>query len=73
MNKNDADPRKATEKIMQYISPTPLYARVDFVRTDDGEFALVELELIEPSMYLREAKHAPQMFADAIDKWFLPK
>lgn len=57
------------EKIMQYISPAPLYARVDFVRTDDGEFAVVELELIEPSMYLREAKHAPQMFAEAIDHW----
>ena len=57
------------EKIMQYISPTPLYARVDFVRTDDGEFAVVELELIEPSMYLREAAHAPQMFAEAIHKW----
>jgi glutathione synthase/RimK-type ligase-like ATP-grasp enzyme len=57
------------EKIMQYISPTPLYARVDFVRTDDGEFAVVELELIEPSMYLREAQHAPQMFAEAIDRW----
>jgi glutathione synthase/RimK-type ligase-like ATP-grasp enzyme len=56
-------------KIMQYISPTPLYARADFVRTDDGEFAVVELELIEPSMYLREAAHAPQMFAEAIDKW----
>ena len=57
------------EKIMQYISPTPLYARVDFVRTDDGEFAVVELELIEPSMYLREAAHAPRMFAEAIDSW----
>ena len=56
-------------KIMQYISPTPLYARVDFVRTDESEFALVELELIEPSMYLREAEHAPQMFAEAIDRW----
>jgi hypothetical protein len=54
---------------MQYISPTPLYARIDFVRTGEGDFALVELELIEPSMYLREAAHAPQMFAGAIDSW----
>ena len=57
------------EKIMQYISPTPLYARVDFVRTDNDEFAVVELELIEPSMHLREAAPAPRMFAEAIDKW----
>jgi glutathione synthase/RimK-type ligase-like ATP-grasp enzyme len=56
-------------RVMQYISPTPLYARIDFVRTGEGEFAVVELELIEPSMYLREAMHAPQMFAGAIDSW----
>ena len=71
--KPEADLLATGGKIMQYISPTPLYARVDFVRTDDGEFALVELELIEPSMYLREAKHAPQMFAEAIDQWLLQK
>ncbi|HKO45573.1 MAG TPA: hypothetical protein VJU84_20020 [Pyrinomonadaceae bacterium] len=56
------------EKILKQISPTPLYARVDFVRTGD-EFAVMELELIEPSMYLRTAEHAPQLFAKAIDRW----
>ena len=67
--KPPADLLATGQKIMQYISPMPLYARVDFVRTDQGEFPVVELELIEPSMYLREAAHAPQMFAEAIDKW----
>ena len=57
------------KKIMKCVSPTPLYARVDFVRTEAGEFAVVELELIEPSMYLRQAEHAPQMFAEAIHRW----
>ena len=61
------------EKVVQCISPTPLYARVDFVRTEAGEFAVVELELIEPSMYLRMAKHAPRMFAEAIGKWLSQK
>jgi glutathione synthase/RimK-type ligase-like ATP-grasp enzyme len=61
------------EQTMQYISPAPLYARVDFVRTHAGEFTVVELELIEPSMYLREAAHAPQMFAEAIHKWLPPR
>ena len=55
--------------VIKYISPTPLYARVDFVRTAKGEFAVVELELIEPSMYLRQADHAPESFANAIDRW----
>lgn len=61
------------KKIMHCISPTPLYARVDFVRTESGEFAVVELELIEPSMYLRMADHAPQMFAEAIHNWLSEK
>ena len=56
-------------RILEYVSPTPLYARVDFVRTGDGDFAVVESELIEPSMYLRNAAHAPEMFARAIDTW----
>ena len=61
------------EKIVQCISSTPLYARVDFVRTEAGEFAVVELELIEPSMYLRMADHAPRMFAEAIDRWLFSR
>lgn len=64
-----ADLSATSEQIMKCISPAPLYARVDFVRTDAGEFVVVELELIEPSMYLRLAGHAPQMFADAVHRW----
>jgi glutathione synthase/RimK-type ligase-like ATP-grasp enzyme len=59
----------AGEKILKHVSPTPLYARADFVRTEGDEFALVELELIEPSLYLREAEHAPHFFAKAINQW----
>jgi hypothetical protein len=57
------------EKILKCIEARLLYARVDFVRTGADDFALVELELIEPSMYLRNAAHAPQMFAEAINRW----
>lgn len=63
----------AGKKILDCISPAPLYARVDFVRTEAGEFALMELELIEPSLYLRKAEHAPRLFAEAIDSWVLQK
>jgi hypothetical protein len=59
------------ERILRYVSPAPLYARVDFVRAVGDEFAVVELELIEPSMYLRTAEHAPNLFAEAIDRWLL--
>jgi hypothetical protein len=45
----------------------PLYARADFVRADDGaSFWLMELELIEPSLYLRMDPGAPERFATAI-------
>ena len=42
-----------------------LYARADFVRSGDA-FRLMELELIEPSLYLRIDPGAPDRFADAI-------
>lgn len=32
--------------------PAPLYGRVDLVRGPEGELCLIELELIEPSLYL---------------------
>ena len=61
----------AGKKILECISTALLYARVDFVRTEEDEFALMELELIEPSLYLREAEHAPRLFAEAISKWVI--
>lgn len=57
------------ESIMKSVSPTPLYMRLDLVRTKDDNFAIVELELIEPSMYLRKSRQAPHTFARAIDRW----
>ena len=53
------------------VSPRPLYARVDLVRNDLGDFELMELELIEPSLYLRMEPGAPERFANAIDRWFM--
>ncbi|MFM9852579.1 MAG: RimK family alpha-L-glutamate ligase [Sphingomonadaceae bacterium] len=48
-------------------APGPLlYARVDMVRGSDGEFALMELELIEPSLFLHMAADSGQAFARAV-------
>ena len=44
-------------------------AGADFVRGEDGRFLVMELELIEPSMYLRMNKEAPQRFAEAFDNY----
>lgn len=56
----------AGQTTMVAIEGTPLYARADFVRRDDGDFRIMELELVEPSLYLRMDPGAPDRFADAI-------
>ena len=57
------------EKVLSLIDPHPLYARIDFVRDESDEFCLMELELIEPALYLRMNENAPQLFAATINDW----
>lgn len=52
------------------LPETPLYARADFIRNDENDFLVMELELIEPSMYLRTDRDAPMLFARAINGFF---
>jgi glutathione synthase/RimK-type ligase-like ATP-grasp enzyme len=52
------------------LTTLPLYARIDFVRNENEDFLVMELELIEPSMYLRTDDNAPARFARAIDLKF---
>ncbi|HRA86689.1 MAG TPA: hypothetical protein PK992_01425 [Planctomycetaceae bacterium] len=46
-----------------------LYARVDLVELENGQPAVMELELIEPSLYLSFDADAPERFADAIQRF----
>ena len=57
----------SAKNVVNLIDPVPLYARVDFVREGGDEFALMELELIEPSLYFRMDKESPRRFAEAFD------
>lgn len=59
----------AGDRILQLVEPLPAYARCDLVRGPDGRFLLMELELIEPSMYLRMHPEAPARFAAAFDAY----
>ena len=61
--------RQTSDKVLTLVQPEPLYARADFVRSAAGRFLLMELELIEPSLYLRMHDAAPQRFAQAFDKY----
>ena len=55
---------EAAQKVIDLLDVTPLYARADFVRAGDAEsFWLMELELVEPSLYLRVDPAAPARFA----------
>lgn len=60
---------EAGRKVFEFIAPAPLYARVDFVRDWAEDFALMELELIEPALYFRMDKQAPARFARGFDSW----
>lgn len=56
-------------KVFEFIKPTPLYARVDFVRDSADDFCVMELELIEPALYLRMDQDAPERFARVFHSW----
>ena len=59
--------REAGDAALRAIGEKTLYARADFVRANDGSgYWLMELELIEPSLYLRMDKGAPERFARAL-------
>jgi hypothetical protein len=51
--------------VLGVVNPQPVYVRADFVR-GRGRFLLMELELIEPSLYLRTDPGAPARFAAAL-------
>jgi hypothetical protein len=55
--------------LLDHLRVPPLYARVDYVRDAEGEIALMELELIEPALYFRNAPGAASQFARAFHQW----
>ena len=57
------------EKILEVIETDLLYARIDLVKTDENDFALMELELIEPSLYFNMDSGSAERFAKVFDKW----
>jgi hypothetical protein len=61
---------EAGDRIMGLVEPVPAYARADFVRDSGDRFLLMELELIEPSLYLRTDAGAAARFARAFEQRF---
>jgi glutathione synthase/RimK-type ligase-like ATP-grasp enzyme len=68
----DAIPPRVAElsrRALAMLPSQPLYARIDFAPDQNGDPLLIELELIEPSLYLRLDPQAPGRFAQAIRSW----
>ncbi len=64
--------RAAAEAVMTMLpfDEPPLYARIDMVRMDSGQLAVIEAELIEPYLYPEQGPDFGKMFADAtIDRF----
>ncbi len=59
--------RRASDRVLATFTPAPLQARIDLVRLADGSLGVMEVELIEPSLYLRMHPDAPSNFVDALD------
>lgn len=58
------------KNIIDKLAVLPLYGRTDLVRTADNDFALMELELIEPSLYFNMDSESPTRFANAFAERF---
>jgi glutathione synthase/RimK-type ligase-like ATP-grasp enzyme len=61
------DPRleRAARGVLEALPERPVYARLDLVPRGDG-FLLMEVELIEPTLFLALDPQAPERFARAI-------
>ena len=62
----EADELDAAARILAAVDEELLYARVDLVRGLDGNPALIELELIEPDLYLEYDPAGGAAFGEAV-------
>lgn len=67
--------RDAARQVLDCLDFTPLYARVDLLRGRDGRLKLIELEMLEPYLYLPHAgadeeglNEAAKLFAKMLAK-----
>ena len=64
----------SARSVLNALTFTPLYARVDLLRGRDGKLKLIELEMLEPYLYLAHAEgeggenKGAQKLATALEK-----
>jgi len=54
--------------VYEWISPVPLYARIDLLDTREHGLLVLEVELIEPALYLRHSARIADRFAAAVQR-----
>ncbi|MFK8016239.1 MAG: RimK family alpha-L-glutamate ligase [Gammaproteobacteria bacterium] len=57
-------------EVLAALPPDCLHVRVDLIADASGQFCLMEVELIEPSLYLRTTSDAPPNFARGLRRWY---
>lgn len=62
---SNPEQRRVAEAALASLPEDCLYARVDLVAADRGAWQVIEVELIEPSLYLRMDDGAPARFVRA--------
>jgi hypothetical protein len=62
----EPDERALAEKVLAVVAAELLYARIDLARDDQDRPCVMELELVEPSLFLRQSPAALDRFAAAI-------
>ena len=62
----EADARAVAERVLAAAGRSLTYARVDLIRDPQGELRLMELEAIEPDLYLEHAPDGGAAFARAM-------
>jgi hypothetical protein len=63
----DREAAEAGMAMLPFAQP-PSYARIDMVRLDNGELAVIEAELIEPYLYPEQGPEFGKRLADALLK-----
>lgn len=56
----------AAEQVLAAIDEPLLYARIDLIRGLDGKWALIEIELIEPDLFLSYEREGVARFVEAV-------
>ncbi len=59
---------RLAESAIAATPETPLYARIDLIRGEGSGFMVMELELVEPELFLEHAPDGGKLFAETVGK-----